>query len=118
MEFSIKNTQAEKQRNDCVVVGVYEPKKLSTAAAAIDQASNGYIASILKRGDMKGKLGSTLMLYSVPGTACQRVLLVGLGKERELHEKEYRQILRAAAKAIVSSAVGNALSFLADVPVG
>lgn len=118
MEFSIKNTQAEKQRNDCVVVGVYEPKKLSAAAAAIDQASNGYIASILKRGDMKGKLGSTLMLYSVPGTACQRVLLVGLGKERELHEKEYRQILRAAAKAVINSTVGNAVSLLADVPVG
>ncbi|HZV62574.1 MAG TPA: leucyl aminopeptidase [Methylophilaceae bacterium] len=118
MEFSIKNTQAEKQRNDCVVVGVYEPKKLSAAAAALDQASNGYIASILKRGDMKGKLGSTLMLYNVPGTACQRVLLVGLGKERELHEKEYRQILRAAAKAIINSTVGNAVSFLTDIPVG
>ena len=118
MEFSIKNTQAEKQRNDCVVVGVYEPKKLSAAAAALDQASNGYIASILKRGDMKGKLGSTLMLYNVPGTACQRVLLVGLGKERELHEKEYRQILRAAAKAIINSTVGNAVSFLTDIPAG
>jgi len=118
MEFSIKNTQAEKQRNDCVVVGVYEPRKLSAAAAAIDQASGGYIASILKRGDMKGKPGNTLMLYSVPGTASSRVLLVGLGKERDLQEKEYRQVLRAAAKALVNNTVGNVTSFLADVPVG
>jgi leucyl aminopeptidase len=117
MEFSIKSTQAEKQRNDCVVVGVYEPKKLSTAAAAIDQASDGYLAGILKRGDMLGKLGTTLMLYNVPGTACQRVLLVGLGKERELREKEYRQALRAAAKVVVGSTVASMSNFLADVPV-
>jgi leucyl aminopeptidase len=117
MEFSIKSTQAEKQRNDCVVVGVYEPKKLSPAAAAIDQASDGYLAGILKRGDMQGKLATTLMLYNVPGTACQRVLLVGLGKERELHEKEYRQALRAAAKAVIGSTVGSMTNFLADVPV-
>ena len=118
MEFSIKNTQAEKQRNDCVVVGVYEPRKLSAAAAAIDQASGGYIANILKRGDMKGKPGNTLTLYSVPGTASSRVLLVGLGKERELQEKEYRQALRAAAKVLVNNTVGSGTTFLADVPVG
>lgn len=117
MEFSIKSTQAEKQRNDCVVVGVYEPKKLTAAATAIDQASNGYLAGILKRGDMKGKLGSTLMLYNVPGTACQRVLLVGLGKERELRDKQYRQAVRAAAKAVVGSDVGTLSTFLADVTV-
>ena len=117
MEFSIKSTQAEKQRNDCVVVGVYEPKKLTAAATAIDQASGGYLTGILKRGDMKGKLGSTLMLYSVPGTACQRVLLVGLGKERELRDKQYRQAVRAAAKAVVGSGVGNLSNFLADVAV-
>ena len=117
MEFSIKSTQAEKQRNDCVVVGVYEPKKLTAAATAIDQASGGYLTGILKRGDMKGKLGSTLMLYSVTGTTCQRVLLVGLGKERELRDKQYRQAVRAAAKAVVGSGVGNLSTFLADVAV-
>jgi leucyl aminopeptidase len=117
MEFSIKSTQAEKQRNDCVVVGVYEPKKLSAAAAAIDNASDGYLTGILKRGDMKGKLGSTLMLYNVPGTASQRVLLVGLGKERELREKQFRQALRAAAKAVTTGSIGSVSSFLADVPV-
>lgn len=118
MEFSIKNIKAEKQRNDLVVVGVYEPKRLSAAAAAIDEASGGYLNSILKRGDLPGKLGSTLMLYNVPGTACQRLLLVGLGKERDLHEKEYRQAIRAAAKAMVGSAAGSVSSFLAELPVG
>ena len=82
MEFSIKNGNPEKQRNACVIVGVYESRKLSTAAAAIDRASDGYLGSIMRRGDMEGKLGSSLLLHNVPGTMCDRVLLIGLGKER------------------------------------
>lgn len=117
MEFSIKNGNPEKQRNDCIIVGVYEGRKLSTAAAAIDRASGNYLATILRRGDMEGKLGSTLLLHSVPGTLCDRVLLVGLGKERELREREYRQAVRASVKALTKSGAADVASFLAELPI-
>ena len=117
MEFSIKNGNPEKQRNDCVIVGVYEGRKQSYAASAIDQASSGYLASILRRGDMSGKLGSTLLLHSVPGTMTDRVLLVGLGKEREFGEREYRQAVRASFKALASSGAADVASFLAELSV-
>jgi leucyl aminopeptidase len=117
MEFSIKNGNPEKQRNDCIIVGVYEGRKLSVAAAAIDRASGNYLATILRRGDMEGKLGSTLLLHSVPGTLCDRVLLVGLGKERELREREYRQAVRASIKALSKSGAADVASFLAELPI-
>lgn len=117
MEFSIKNGNPEKQRNDCVIVGVYEGRKQSYAAAAIDTASSGYLAGILRRGDMSGKLGSTLLLHSVPGTMTDRVLLVGLGKEREFGECEYRQAVRASLKALSNSGAADVASFLAELPV-
>jgi leucyl aminopeptidase len=117
MEFSIKNGNPEKQRNDCVIVGVYEGRKQSYAAAAIDTASSGYLAGILRRGDMSGKLGSTLLLHSVPGTMTDRVLLVGLGKEREFGEREYRQAVRASLKALSNSGAADVASFLAELPV-
>lgn len=117
MEFSIKNGNPEKQRNDCVIVGVYESRKLSAAAAAIDRASGGYITSILRRGDMEGKLESTLLLHNVPSTLCDRVLLVGLGKEREFREKEYRQAVRASIKALSNNGANDVATFLAEVPI-
>ncbi|HEY8118378.1 MAG TPA: leucyl aminopeptidase [Methylophilaceae bacterium] len=117
MEFSIKNGNPEKQRNDCVIVGVFESRKMSAAAAAIDRVSDGYVGSVLKRGDMEGKLGSSLLLHSVPGTLCDRVLLVGLGKERELHEREYRQAIRASVKALANSGAAEVASFLAELPI-
>ena len=89
MEFSIKSGSPEKQRSACVVVGVFEPRKLTLAAELIDHAANGYLSEIVRRGDMDGKAGSTLLLHDVPATLCDRVLLVGLGKEKEFREKEY-----------------------------
>ena len=117
MEFSIKNGNPEKQRNACVIVGVFETRKLSAAATVIDRASDGYLGSILRRGDMEGKLGSTLLLHNVPGTLCDRVLLVGLGKEREFREREYRQAVQASIKALDGHGANDVASFLAEVPV-
>ncbi|WP_334107820.1 leucyl aminopeptidase [Methylobacillus sp.] len=117
MEFSIKNGNPEKQRKDCVVVGVFEARKLSEAAVALDRASDGYLANILRAGDMDGKPGSTLLLHSVPGIAAARVLLVGLGKERELNEPHYRKALRASIKALGNLQAAEAATFLAEVPV-
>ena len=117
MEFSIKNGNPEKQRNGCVIVGIFEARKMTAAAKAIDHASNGYLAGILRRGDIEGKLGSCLLLHSVPGTLCERVLLVGLGKERELHEKEYRQAVRASIKALATSGASDVASFLAELTI-
>ena len=79
MEFSIKSGSPEKQRSACVVVGVFDNRKLSLSAELVDRASNGYISEIIRRGDMEGKLGATLLLHNVRGTLADRVLLVGLG---------------------------------------
>ncbi len=115
MDFSIKSGSPEKQRVACVIVGVYESRKLSFAADLIDRISNGFISDVLRRGDMEGKLGSTLVLHSVPHTLCDRVMLVGLGKERDFREKEYRECMRASIKALTQTAAVEAVSYLSEI---
>ncbi len=114
MEFSIKSGSPEKQRVACVVVGVYEPRRLSAPAQVIDRASGGHLADILRRGDMDGKLGSTLLLHHVPNTHGDRVLLVGLGKEREFREKQYRDAVRAAVKTLDETGATEAALYLTE----
>ena len=58
MKFNIKSGNPEKLRSACVVVGVFEPRKLTDAAQAMDKIANGYISGILRSGDMEGKPGS------------------------------------------------------------
>ena len=100
MEFSIKSGSPEKQRSACVVVGVFEPRKLSVPAEVVDNAARNHLSDLLRRGDMEGKAGSTLLLHNVPGTEADRVLLIGLGKEKEFREKEYRNAIATAVRTL------------------
>ena len=99
MEFTIKSGSPEKQRSACVVVGVFDNRKLSLSAELIDRASNGYVSEIIRRGDMEGKLGATLLLHNVRGTLADRVLLIGLGKERDFRDKEFRSAMQVRGQA-------------------
>jgi len=117
VEFSIKSGSPEKQRSACVVIGVYEARKLSLAGEMIDRVSNGYLSDIIRRGDMEGKAGTTLLLHNVPNTLCDRVLLVGLGKEREFRENEYRKAMRAAIKTLNETGSMEAVVYITELNV-
>jgi leucyl aminopeptidase len=117
LEFSIKSGSPEKQRSACVVVGVFETRKLSAAAEVIDQASKQFLSDILRRGDMEGKAGTSLLLHGVSGIEADRVLLVGLGKEREFREKEYRSAIATAVRQLNETGGFDGTVFLTDLPV-
>ena len=117
MEFTIKSGSPEKQRSACVVVGVFDNRKPSLSAELIDRASNGYISEIIRRGDMEGKLGATLLLHNVRGTLADRVLLVGLGKERDFREREFRSAIRAAVRLLNETGSYEAVIYLTEEKV-
>jgi leucyl aminopeptidase len=117
MEFTIKSGSPEKQRSACVVVGVFDNRKPSLSADLIDRASGGYISEIIRRGDMEGKLGSTLLLHNVRGTLADRVLLVGLGKERDFRESEFRSAVRAAVRLLNETGSYEAVVYLTEEKV-
>src|ERR1700741_4751039 len=98
MEFSTKSANPAKVKSGCVIVGVFEGRKLTPAGQAVDSASRRYLTEVLKRGDLDGKVGSTLLLQKVRGIAPERVLLVGLGPEREYGETAFRGAVAAATR--------------------
>jgi leucyl aminopeptidase len=117
VEFSIKSGSPEKQRTACVVVGVFESRKLSLPAELLDNAARGYLSDLLRRGDMEGKAGSTLLLQKVPGTEADRVLLIGLGKEREFRENEYRAAIATAVRTLNETGGFDGTIYLTELPV-
>jgi len=116
MEFSIKNGNPEKQRNDCLIVGVFENKKLSASAALLDAASEHAITAVVKAGDMDGSLATTLLMHQLPNVMAGRVLLVGLGKQDEFGVKQYLKVARAAVKALPKAAKEIGF-YLTELPV-
>ncbi len=118
MEFSIKQGNPDSLKSGCVVVGVFEDGKLSSAAKLLDKAAQHALSDVVTRGDMNGKAASTLLLHKISGIAAERVLLVGLGKAEELNNKTCTEILRAAFVALNATAAKDAALYLFDEGVG
>ncbi len=118
MEFSIKRIAPGRAKTACAIVGVHETRKLTAAAAALDKASGGHIGRVIRRGDMEGRAGTTLVLHDVPGIACERVLLVGLGTPAEFGEKRYREAVGAAVRALARTGAQDAELHLTELAVG
>ena len=118
MEFSIKTGVPEKQKSACVVVGVFEDGTLDAAASRLDKASGKRLGQLIERGDLSGKAGSSLVLHDLPGTACARVLLVGLGKRDDFGDKAYAAALRSALKALAQTGAEDAVVYLTTLAVG
>lgn len=95
MKFSIKTDQLEKQHSDVLVLGVYDSPKVVYDKSLLNAATINHINTILKHGDMDGKVGSSQILYNTPGLKIPKILLIGLGKEKELDAKKYHSAVRA-----------------------
>ncbi len=117
MEFSVKSGSPEKQRSACIVVGVFEPRRLSPVAEQLDKISDGYISSLLRRGDLEGKTGQMLLLHHLPNVLAERVLLVGCGKERELGERQYKEIIQKTINTLNDTGSMEAVCFLTELHV-
>lgn len=117
MDYSIKVSQPESARTQCLVLGVHDGKKLTPAAQSVDEISGGALKKALRHGDFLGKTAETLMLYELPGIAAKRVLLIGCGKPKKLSTKQYHSIHATAAKLLQKGGSTDALSYLHEIPL-
>ena len=115
MDISVKTTSAPNQRSACLVVGIFDRRKLSNTAMELDNATNGYLSSILQQGDMDGKVGQTLLLHAVKAISAQRILLVGCGKEKDFATRQYKKVIAAAVKSLKEYNIRDAVFYLADL---
>ena len=114
MDFSIKSVDTKSTiataKSGCVVVGVFENKKLSAAAQTLDQ--NGELTAAVKSGDISGKSGTTLLVRGVTGAAAERVLLVGLGAaaaDGAVTSKDFTAAINATVRALSTLGANDAI---------
>ncbi|MCY3768783.1 MAG: leucyl aminopeptidase [Gammaproteobacteria bacterium] len=102
MDYSAKAADLIKQPSPCLVVGVCRSKKplLSPSGEILDKAGNGQISALVRLGDLTAENGSMLMLHNPHGVKARRILLLGLGKKREITEVSFRSAVQAAVRQI------------------
>ncbi len=117
MEISVKLGSARTLKTACIAVAIHSGKRLSPCAQALDKASRGALSRVIKRGDISGNPGESLMLPDVGGISAERVLLVGCGRKDGVSGSEYQRVLATAAKALCEAGVRTAASALLEVTV-
>ena len=116
MEFLVKSANPQSLKTATLVLTVSEGRKLGDTARAIDEACGGAIGQVLKRGDITGKPGQTLLLHHLPNLKAERVLLLGSGKG-ELSDRQLRKIASSLLGALKSLGGSDALVALDDLKV-
>ncbi|CAM4050357.1 leucyl aminopeptidase [Pseudomonas wadenswilerensis] len=117
MELVVKSVAAASLKTATLVLPVAEGGKLGAIAKAIDEATGGALASVLKRGDLAGKVGQTLLLHSLPNLKAERVLLVGTGKDAELGDRSWRKVIASVLAVLKGLNGSDAALALDDVAV-
>ncbi|GMW05706.1 MAG: leucyl aminopeptidase [Gammaproteobacteria bacterium] len=112
MRFQVRTATASRQRAACIVLPAFSRGALPQATRDADRAAKGFIRSVIASGDFSGEAGATLLLPKVPGLACPRVLLVGLGERAKYDRKACRKAMRSAFAAITRTRAGNVVSYL------
>jgi len=113
MQLKIVGGDLAQAKTPCLILGVFDKRKLSQPADAIDKATGGAIAALLGKGDLDGGKG-WLLAYDLPGIAAERVLLIGLGKRKECDRGKLTKALGGALARLGEMRVDKALLALPD----
>ncbi|MDY7559129.1 leucyl aminopeptidase [Pseudomonas sp. 10B1] len=117
MEFVVKNASPETLKTATLVVAVAEGRALSEAAKNLDTLTGGEITAVLKRGDLAGKVGQSLLLHSLPHLKAERVLLVGVGKTGELTDRQFRKVVSCTLSVLKGLGGSDAVLVLDELVV-
>lgn len=117
MEFLVKSSSVETLKTSALVLTVNEQLQLDTQGQLIDALCGGAISAHLKSGDIQGKLGQTLLLHNLAELKAQRVLLVGIGKDAELSDRNVRKVISAILNIFKNLSIKDAAFALAELAI-
>ena len=117
MDFSVIKVAADKQRASCILVGIYEGRRLSPAAQAINDASGGELTKLIRSFGTTGALGQTVALNNVPNIPSKQIVLVGCGKKGAMTASQYRRVLTAGIRDLNESGFKDATLCVAELEV-
>jgi len=116
MDFQAKVSNLLTQRSGCAIVPVFSKHKMSSAASALNGASDKLIARLIKQGEVKDSLASTLLLPTPTGKA-DRVLLAHFGDKKGLNARDYIKVINKIVATVKSSAASDVSLYLEEVVV-
>jgi len=107
-------------QSPCLVVPVFtggSKSSLSKAAAALDKICAGQLSKLLKRGDIRAKVGHSLLLPTAAPLKAERVLLLAAGDGKKLSESDYKSLLTQLLKQLDTMNIAGAHLLIDELSV-
>ena len=101
-----------KHKSECLILHCFEEKKPSGTVKNVDAALNGAITTAFKNKRFSGKPNQTLLLNAGEGFKSDNILLVGVGKNKDVSLEKLRQASGIAGKTAEKSGFKSATLFL------
>ena len=117
MDYIAKTTSVDKETADCVVVGVFKPKRLSESAKKLDKLYKGSITAACQRGTAGGSLGQITTLHNSSRSKHNCIIIVGCGEQDEFSVSAYLRVLAAVANEIKRNKSSHVLNCLTELQV-
>ncbi|RKY88050.1 leucyl aminopeptidase [candidate division KSB1 bacterium] len=98
MKVSVKSGNILKERSDILIFPIFEnERKLNEDIKKIDTILQGEISYAIKSKDFTGELNKTLMLYTKGKIPSKKVMLLGIGKKKDIKLERLREAFGTAA---------------------
>ncbi len=101
MEVKVVSGDITKLALDAIIVNLFEGvERPGGATGAVDQALGGFITQLIAEGELKGKLNEVTLIHSMGKIPPTRVVVAGLGKEKELTLTRIRGVSAEACRSL------------------
>ena len=112
MKYITSSTIASKIIADCLIIGVYNKSKLTSAADDINQSTNKLISRSIRSGDIRTDLGQFKILPSGNYIKAKRLLIIGLGNKNSFGASEFKKANEVAINAILHNKLKSIANYL------
>ena len=108
------------EREDPAIVvnlfdGVTQP---AGATGAVDEALDGAVSDLIEQGDITGKKGDNVLIYSLEKLKSKRVVVAGLGKSEDFDANSAREVHAGVARFLRARGVNGYATVLHGAGVG
>ncbi|MDQ6955556.1 MAG: M17 family peptidase N-terminal domain-containing protein, partial [Mariprofundaceae bacterium] len=117
IQIDVKAGNADKQREDAVVLPLLEGRKLTESGKELQVATGDTVADFLRKFDLLGDFGASRTLYDVAGMHGHRAVFLGAGNEKDLSLHKLRVLAAKIAAKLEKSGVRGAALYLTELDV-
>ncbi|NUO10506.1 MAG: hypothetical protein HUU08_17930, partial [Candidatus Brocadia sp.] len=111
MDINIKIGTVEKEPAEVIVFYLYEEvKTLSESLACCNKVLDNIVSELIKEKGFIAKLNKTIILPTYGKIPAKRIMLVGLGKKKDVTLDKIRQAAGTTASTIRDMGIGEGAS--------